>query len=1152
MRRGVFGLIQITAVAFSLLFFNLAFSADNGLSQIEAQQVSKNSVGATSSVRSIAEFLTPNDQFDLEAVRRSGYQGSLDINGFKPLIDPITDQPLFQSGGTEKMADHPDDIYWDNSISQCIPGVNGVVNAATIYNGKLIVGGIFNFAGCITVSNIASWDGSSWSPLGTGMDNGVCALTVYDGKLIAGGYFVTAGGVVVNHIAAWDGSNWEPLGLGANVVVYALTVYDGKLIAGGLTTTGGGVASWDGISWSPLGSGMEGGTHSYPDIYPSVLALCVYDGKLIAGGNFTTAGGVAANQIAAWDGSNWSPLGSGMSEDNHPAVLALTVYDGKLIAGGNFTTAGGVAANQIAAWDGSNWSPLGLGLCCNDSYDVYALVEYNGNLIAGGKFFLADGESANYIAAWDGTSWSPLGSGMGMADIGKVFHYQPREDYLYSLSVEALCVYDGELIAGGDFTTAGSASANYIASWDGSKWSSLGLGIGNTICALTVYGGNLIAGSTYAIADGASANYVAYWNGSGWSPLGSGMDGSVYALTVYDGKLIAGGEFTTADGASANYIAAWNGSGWTPLGSGMDSSVYALTVYDGKLIAGGYFKTAGGMVASHIASWNGSSWSPLGSGMGGIPYPDVHVLAVHDGNLIAGGQFTMAGGVAANYIASWDGSDWSPLGLGIEGGYNTDIEALSVYHGKLIAGGEFGTAGGVEASSIASWDGNSWSPMGSGIQGEVYSLTVYDDKLIVGGGLYRYEESPPSYNITLWNGSRWWSLGYGISGGSVVSSYGFDPFVFALTIYNGQLIAGGNFTIAGNKFSPYLAAWTTPLDSDGDGFSDGTDNCPTVYDQDQSDLDGDRFGDVCDYCPTEHTLRNGKKYSLSDEICISGEHGETWKCLAGSFSASFYGDGNYLTSCSVFSIAASCWECHTESSCKWGDYKVIDIIKSWRMTYCYPQNNTINNTITNTEANVDTIAVVEDMAAIKCAAPKYIDNRWQLLSMQEFMNEYNPANIPMPIIYDASTAGQEIYMYVNLVEWIQVSDTITPANEYYFVNGQCLELPGIYFGTSEFQFNEMANPGENPLLSQNPFTGNLLCVGANEFLDESYICGDANGDDKVNLLDVSYIISALYRGGPKPNPIQSADVNHDEKMNLLDVSYIINYLYRQGPAPSCP
>jgi hypothetical protein len=75
---------------------------------------------------------------------------------------------------------------------------------------------------------------------------------------------------------------------------------------------------------------------------------------------------------------------------------------------------------------------------------------------------------------------------------------------------------------------------------------------------------------------------------------------------------------------------------------------------------------------------------------------------------------------------------------------------------------------------------------------------------------------------------------------------------------------------------------------------------------------------------------------------------------------------------------------------------------------------------------------------------------------------------------------------------------------------------------------------------------------ASFLIKNPFICGDANGDTKINLLDVSYIINALYRSGPKPNPIQSADVNSDGKMNLLDISYLINYRYRGGPEPHCP
>jgi hypothetical protein len=57
---------------------------------------------------------------------------------------------------------------------------------------------------------------------------------------------------------------------------------------------------------------------------------------LYAGGYFTTVGGSAANNIAQWNGSSWSALGSGMNY----SVSALAVSGGTLYAGGDFTTAG--------------------------------------------------------------------------------------------------------------------------------------------------------------------------------------------------------------------------------------------------------------------------------------------------------------------------------------------------------------------------------------------------------------------------------------------------------------------------------------------------------------------------------------------------------------------------------------------------------------------------------------------------------------------------------------------------------------------------------------------------------------------------------------------------------------------------------------------
>jgi hypothetical protein len=56
---------------------------------------------------------------------------------------------------------------------------------------------------------------------------------------------------------------------------------------------------------------------------------------------------VGASRIASWDGSGWSPVGSGIGGGLF-MVEELTEYDGKLIVGGSFTTAGGVAAKNIA------------------------------------------------------------------------------------------------------------------------------------------------------------------------------------------------------------------------------------------------------------------------------------------------------------------------------------------------------------------------------------------------------------------------------------------------------------------------------------------------------------------------------------------------------------------------------------------------------------------------------------------------------------------------------------------------------------------------------------------------------------------------------------------------------------------------------------
>jgi hypothetical protein len=79
-----------------------------------------------------------------------------------------------------------------------------------------------------------------------------------------------------------------------------------------------------------------------------VYSLSEYNSELIAGGLFTAAGGVSANNIAKWNGTSWSALGSGMGGTSNPIVRALTVYNNGLRP--ESFTAGGVTGKLIARW----------------------------------------------------------------------------------------------------------------------------------------------------------------------------------------------------------------------------------------------------------------------------------------------------------------------------------------------------------------------------------------------------------------------------------------------------------------------------------------------------------------------------------------------------------------------------------------------------------------------------------------------------------------------------------------------------------------------------------------------------------------------------------------------------------------------------------
>ena len=578
----------------------------------------------------------------------------------------------------------------------------------------------------------------------------------------------------------WASTVWDPDGKGPEP---ELLVVGGSFgIAGDIFANH--IAAWNGTSWETLGSGMNGTT---------VYALSVYNGELIAAGDFTTAGGVSANGIARWNGMAWQPLGTGISGG---IVKALEVYGNELIAGGNFTIAGGVSTDRIARWDGFSWQNLGSGVGGGSSNpDVKALVTYNGELIVGGSFSNAGGVTTNNVARWNGLNWQAFPTG------------GTNEDY--ALGVTCLSYYAGELIMGGGFTSIGGVAGNTLARWNGSDWQTL-IPNGSTISpeALRVYNNELIvAGGFSQVGDGVAASNIARWNGTIWQALDTGVNTEVATLAIYNGELIAGGAFTVtvAGGVALNRVARWNGASWQALNVGINNKVNTLGVFSGDMIAGGDFTSIGDELQAHgIARWNGVSWDVFGGGMN----HSVNAVTAYGNELIAGGSFTAAGGTSVNRIARWDGDSWNTLGNGVFYAPNplqTVVYALADYNGELIAGGFFSGAGGDNfANGVAAWNGTSWRRLDSGTGGPVRALAVYNNELIAGGGFESFPGGGSANYIAHWNGSEWQSLGGGVGG--------FAATVNALCVYNGELIVGGVFQAAGGVTNiGNIARWNGTL-----------------------------------------------------------------------------------------------------------------------------------------------------------------------------------------------------------------------------------------------------------------------------------------------------------------------------------------------------
>ena len=326
---------------------------------------------------------------------------------------------------------------------------------------SLYITGQFSIAGVPGSSNIARWDGSDWQPVGGGLNGNYSnAIKVFDGDLIAAGYFADAGGVAgTEKLARWDGTSWHSMDAQSASFLnsmWDLEVFDDGItgeqlyIAGNYVALNGQagldhIAKWDGTAYTPVGGTIGGAVPLIVlDLYQADLGS---GNTLYAGGRFLTIDGVPALNIAAWDGTSWSDLDTGITRPTGIAqVLTMVSWDDgsgeALYVGGRFEIAGGATVSRnIAKWDGSSWSSMGAGF----DADVQELTVFDDGsgeaLYAMGNFQFTNDRltRVNRIAKWNGSSWEPVENGANDTVFGaEVYDYGEGEALLFAGSFTAL------------------------------------------------------------------------------------------------------------------------------------------------------------------------------------------------------------------------------------------------------------------------------------------------------------------------------------------------------------------------------------------------------------------------------------------------------------------------------------------------------------------------------------------------------------------------------------------------------------------------------------------------------------------------------------------------------------------------------------------
>ena len=308
------------------------------------------------------------------------------------------------------------------------------------------------------------------------------------------------------------------------------------------------------------------------------------------------------------------------------------------------------------------------------------------------------------------------------------------------------------------------------------------------------------------------------------------------------------------------------------------------------------------------------------------------------------------------------------------------------------------------------------------------------------------------------------------------------------------------------------------IDTDGDGYGNPEyagntcpdDNCPDDFNDDQSDSDADGVGDVCDNCPDD--------YNPDQNDADNDGYGD----ICDNFQNIVHID-----------VADSGGTESVEQLYVGREYKLRIWIENSVNIMGLSLGFIFSSDYGTTWdwLDVDGLGFGEECIKVEEGCRMYPPmDIWELggLMVSEFdMDGTSPDSILVggAAMFEGLSVGELEHM---------ISIYFRPTGEGLICIDSAFMPP-----SGNFYFSGVGIP-----IVTWPSGG--LCLPVIEML-----CGDADGSDAVNLLDITFLINYLYKDGPAPDPIEAGDADGSGTINLLDITYLINYLYKDGPDPKC-